>query len=111
VLGKSGDILDSYHAERHPVAARVLQSTRAQGILFIPDEDVAALREVFIDLVDVRALAARVAGLDHGVRLPGHDFGLLRDGRWRTVDTPAGPVTVRPDGYVGVRRPLGDQPS
>ncbi|MEV0717116.1 FAD-dependent monooxygenase [Asanoa sp. NPDC050611] len=66
IRGESGDdLLDTYHAERHPVAARVLQSTRAQGVLLVPDEDVAALREVFAELVDRRALAERVAGLDH----------------------------------------------
>ena len=41
IRGESGDdLLDTYHAERHPVAARVLESTRAQGVLFVPDEDV-----------------------------------------------------------------------
>ncbi|WP_433223147.1 FAD-dependent monooxygenase [Dactylosporangium sp. CS-047395] len=101
IRGESGDeLLDTYHAERHPVAARVLQSTRAQGILYVPDEDVHALRAVFTELVDHRALAARIAGLDHGHRLPGLDLSLLHDGRRHTVDTPAGPVRVRPDGFA-----------
>lgn len=94
------DLLDTYHAERHPVAARVLQSTRAQGILLVPDEDVQALREVFAETMAVRTLAERVAGLDHGLRLPGLDLTLLHDGRRHTVPTPGGQVTVRPDGYL-----------
>jgi 2-polyprenyl-6-methoxyphenol hydroxylase-like FAD-dependent oxidoreductase len=96
IRGESGDdLLDTYHAERHPVAARVLQSTRAQGVLFVPDEDVAALRAIFTELVDARALAERVAGLDHGDRVPGLDHGLLHDGRRHVIDG----VPVRPDGF------------
>ncbi|BCY13085.1 FAD-dependent monooxygenase [Actinoplanes sp. L3-i22] len=96
IRGEAGDeLLDTYHAERHPVAARVLQSSRAQGVLFVPDEDVAALRAVFAEMVDGRALAARVAGLDHGDRIPGLDHRLLRHGRRRVIDG----VHVRPDGF------------
>jgi 2-polyprenyl-6-methoxyphenol hydroxylase-like FAD-dependent oxidoreductase len=98
--GSPDALLDTYHAERHPVAARVLQSTRAQGVLMVPDEDVTALREVFTDLVDRDALAARVAGLDHGRRLPGLDLSVLHDGRRHVVETPSGPVRVRPDGFM-----------
>jgi 2-polyprenyl-6-methoxyphenol hydroxylase-like FAD-dependent oxidoreductase len=105
IRGESGDdLLDTYHAERHPVAARVLESTRAQGVLFVPDEDVRALREVFTDLVDSQALAMRVAGLDHGNRLPGLDLTLLHDGRRHVVDLGSGPVTIRPDGFVATER-------
>src|SRR5215475_13608834 len=32
-------LLDTYHAERHPVAARVLRDTRAQVALQRPDEN------------------------------------------------------------------------
>jgi 2-polyprenyl-6-methoxyphenol hydroxylase-like FAD-dependent oxidoreductase len=101
IRGEAGDdLLDTYHAERHPVAERVLQSTRAQGVLLVPDEDVVALRSVFAELVDRQALAARVAGVDHGLRMPGLDLNLLHDGRHHVVETPAGPVTVRPDGFL-----------
>ncbi|HEV7708532.1 MAG TPA: FAD-dependent monooxygenase [Asanoa sp.] len=100
IRAESGDeLLDTYHAERHPVAARVLASTRAQGVLLVPDEDVTALRAVFTELVDTRTLAARVAGLDHGDRLPELDLTVLHDGRRHVVNTPQGPVAVRPDGY------------
>ncbi|GIF48265.1 2-polyprenyl-6-methoxyphenol hydroxylase-like FAD-dependent oxidoreductase [Asanoa ferruginea] len=112
IRGESGDdLLDTYHAERHPVAARVLQSTQAQGVLLVPDEDVTALRAVFAELVDTRALAARVAGLDHGNRLPDLDLTVLHDGRRHVVNTPQGPVTVRPDGYVAGVDPWIDSDS
>jgi 2-polyprenyl-6-methoxyphenol hydroxylase-like FAD-dependent oxidoreductase len=99
--GESPDaLLDTYHRERHPVAARVLQASRAQGVLMVPDEDVTALRELFAEMVDSQALARRVAGLDHGRRLPGLDLSLLHAGRRVVVDTPDGPVRVRPDGFI-----------
>ncbi|BCJ40978.1 FAD-dependent oxidoreductase [Actinoplanes ianthinogenes] len=96
IRGESGDeLLDTYHAERHPVAVRVLQASRAQGVLFLQDEDVIAMREIFAELVDAHALAARVAGLDHGDRVPGLDFSLLHDGRRKVIDG----VRIRPDGF------------
>ncbi|MGA8521222.1 MAG: FAD-dependent monooxygenase [Pseudonocardiaceae bacterium] len=64
-------LLDSYHAERHPVAARVLATTRAQGVLMSPPpdaDDVLALREIIIDLAGLpdtnRYLAGLMSGLD-----------------------------------------------
>lgn len=45
-------LLDSYHAERHPEGARVLTSTRAQGVLLDDDPGAKALRELFSKLLD-----------------------------------------------------------
>ncbi|WP_443071467.1 FAD-dependent monooxygenase [Streptomyces sp. NBC_01465] len=44
-------LLDSYHAERHPVAERVLNNTRAQSALVRPGPQTDALREVFSSLM------------------------------------------------------------
>jgi 2-polyprenyl-6-methoxyphenol hydroxylase-like FAD-dependent oxidoreductase len=44
-------LLDSYHAERHPVAERVLHNTRAQSALIRPGPQTDALREVFSALM------------------------------------------------------------
>ncbi|MFD1524053.1 FAD-dependent oxidoreductase [Pseudonocardia yunnanensis] len=64
-------LLDSYHAERHPVAARVLAMTRAQSVLMSPPpdaDDVRALRDIMIDLARLpdanRYLAGMMSGLD-----------------------------------------------
>ncbi|MEU7898923.1 FAD-dependent monooxygenase [Nonomuraea sp. NPDC049152] len=47
VRGLAGeDLLDTYTAERHPVAATVLRNTRAQVALMRPGPQVDALREV-----------------------------------------------------------------
>ena len=65
-------ILDSYHAERHPIAARVLQNTRAQSALGRPGAQTDALREVFGSLIEFdevnRYLAYMITALD--VRYP-----------------------------------------
>jgi 2-polyprenyl-6-methoxyphenol hydroxylase-like FAD-dependent oxidoreductase len=44
-------LLDTYHAERHPVGERVLMNTRAQVTLSVPGEQVTALRELFSQLL------------------------------------------------------------
>jgi 2-polyprenyl-6-methoxyphenol hydroxylase-like FAD-dependent oxidoreductase len=45
------NLLDSYTAERHPVAARVLENTRAQVALIRPDPLTSALRTIVSDLM------------------------------------------------------------
>ncbi|ACZ91413.1 FAD-dependent monooxygenase [Streptosporangium roseum] len=44
-------LLDTYHGERHPVAARVLWNVRAQTALADPDPGVDPLRELFAELM------------------------------------------------------------
>jgi len=61
-------LLESYHAERHPVAARVLRTTMAQVALRRPDERTEALRETVAELLSAdeprRRFAAMMSGLD-----------------------------------------------
>jgi len=69
VRGQSPDVLlDTFHAERHPVAARVLQNTMAQVALTTPDERHDALRAQFAELLALdeprRRIAAMLTGLD-----------------------------------------------
>lgn len=125
VRGEAGDdLLDSYHDDRHPAGSAVLANTRAQGVLMVPDEDVACLRETFVDLLGVpeanRRLAGTISGIglayaagEHplvGRRMP--DLPLpdgttvaerLRSGRHVLLEggeLPAARILVRPDGYV-----------
>ena len=62
------DLLDTYHAERHPVAARVLQNTMAQTALTRGDARTGALRGAMSELLDMdeprRRFAAMISGLD-----------------------------------------------
>ena len=61
-------LLDTYHAERHPVAARVLRNTMAQIALRRPDDRTKALGDYVSELLSMdeprRRLAAEMSGLD-----------------------------------------------
>ena len=61
-------LLDTYHAERHPVAARVLRNTMAQVALLRPDDRIEALRDVVSELLSMdeprTQFAAMMSGLD-----------------------------------------------
>jgi 2-polyprenyl-6-methoxyphenol hydroxylase-like FAD-dependent oxidoreductase len=61
-------LLDTYQAERHPIAARVLRDTLAQVALFRQDDRTKALGEFITELLRMdeprRRLAARMSGLD-----------------------------------------------
>jgi 3-(3-hydroxy-phenyl)propionate hydroxylase len=107
VEGTSPDsLLDSNHAERHPVGARVLRTTMALNALAREDDRIDALRDVIAEVLsDEQArnrIAGRLSGLDihydlgdgHpllGRRVPDLDlvtgdgplrvFGLLHDAR------------------------------
>ena len=60
-------LLDTYHAERHPVAARVLRNTMAQVALRRPDDRTKALGDTVSELLGMdeprRRLAAEMSGL------------------------------------------------
>src|ERR687891_535498 len=61
-------LLDTYHAERHPVAARVLRNTMAQVALRRQEDRIKAVGEIVSELLSMdeprRRLAARMSGLD-----------------------------------------------
>lgn len=60
-------LLDSYHAERHPIGARVLRLTMAQIALSRGDDRSEALREVVGDLLGMEAARKRYAGIMSGL--------------------------------------------
>jgi 2-polyprenyl-6-methoxyphenol hydroxylase-like FAD-dependent oxidoreductase len=112
VDGTSPDsLLDTYHAERHPVAERVLKQTMALTVMQHRDDRMQALVEVVSELAAMaeprRRLAGRHSGLDirydlgdgHpqlGLRMPDLDlttaggairvFELLHDARPLLID-------------------------
>jgi 2-polyprenyl-6-methoxyphenol hydroxylase-like FAD-dependent oxidoreductase len=115
-------LLDTYHAERHPVAARMQSFVRAQSVLLAPGEQVSALRELVGELLTherpLRDVIDRLLGLD--IRYdydpgttPAHplaggwapDLPLLTDHghtRLATLMRPARPVLLdlTPDGRL-----------
>lgn len=62
------NLLDTYHAERHPVAARILRTTMAYVALRRPDARTEALRDTVAELLGAseprRRFAAMMFGLD-----------------------------------------------
>ncbi|MEW2415533.1 rifampin monooxygenase [Streptomyces sp. NPDC046866] len=126
-------LLDSYHAERHPVGARVLRNTRAQMTLLGTEPGPTALRELLSELMDFEEVNRYVTGMitavdvrydlgeGHGLlgrRLrdvqlgQGRLYGLMHGGRGLLLDQ-AGGLSVegwadRVDHVVGVSAELRD---
>jgi len=68
-------LLDTYHAERHPVAARVLRNAMAQvALLRRPDDRINALRDTMSELLGMDAPRKRFAGMMSGLDIH-YDLG------------------------------------
>ena len=106
-------LLDTYHAERHPVAARMLDYVAAQELLMLGGPEVEPLRAVFAEVLGVERarahLAAVMSNLDdrYGPPGPAPMGRRVPNPRPRTepvVVRPgspdAAPLLLRPDGHV-----------
>lgn len=95
-------LLDSYHAERHPVGRRVLMHTRAQGLVLQRTPESIAMRELLTELMQDEQALRRIVDL-----LQGYDLHYPMDetdpaphplvGRWvpdLALTTDAGPTRV-----------------
>jgi hypothetical protein len=99
VKGASPDqLLDTYHDERHPVAARVLRATLAGSALSRSDDRLDALRDTLAELLSMDEPRLRYAGMMSGLDIhydlgPGHP---LLGRRMPDLDlvTADGPVRV-----------------
>ena len=61
-------LLDTYHSERHPVAARVLRNTMSQTALMRPaDARLEALRETMAEILGIDEARKRFAGMMSGL--------------------------------------------
>jgi len=67
-------LLDTYHAERHPVGARVLQNTMAQVALHRTDERTKAARDIVGELLEMDEPRKRIAGMMSGLDIR-YDLG------------------------------------
>jgi 2-polyprenyl-6-methoxyphenol hydroxylase-like FAD-dependent oxidoreductase len=103
-----GGLLDSYHDERHPVGARVLRNTLAQGMLYLSGEEIEPLRAVMSELMAIpdvaRHLSGMVSGLDirYDVGLSGHPLLGARMPNWE-LETSGGGRTRVADMLHGAR--------
>src|SRR5829696_276689 len=68
IKGISPDnLLDTYHAERHPVGARVLKATMAQVALHREDARTLAVRDIVGDLLRMEEPRKYIAGMMSGL--------------------------------------------
>jgi 2-polyprenyl-6-methoxyphenol hydroxylase-like FAD-dependent oxidoreductase len=67
-------LLDTYHAERHPVAARVLRNTMAQVALRRPDDRIKALGDTVSELLGMDEPRKRFASMMSGLGIH-YDLG------------------------------------
>ena len=120
-------LLDSYHAERHPVGARVLDNTRAQTLPADPAPETLAVHRLLTELAELpevnRYLAGMVSGFDIRYDLDGPDHPLLGGrlpdveldigGRRRWVSelfhTGRGVLLSTESRYLDVARPWSDR--
>jgi 3-(3-hydroxy-phenyl)propionate hydroxylase len=75
IKGTSPDsLLDTYHAERHPVGARVLKATMAQVALHREDDRTLAVRDIVGDLLKMQEPRRHIAGMMSGLDIR-YDLG------------------------------------
>ena len=75
VQGRSPDsLLDTYHAERHPVGARVMRTTMAATTLQRGDDRTMAVNEIITDLFKAEETRKRYAGMLSGLDIH-YDLG------------------------------------
>jgi 3-(3-hydroxy-phenyl)propionate hydroxylase len=90
-------LLDTYHAERHPVGARVLQNTMAQRAIGANDERTVALRGILAELLTMDQPRKHIAGMISGLDVA-YDLGEghpLLGRRMPDLDLGAGDGPVR----------------
>ncbi|MFP5318701.1 MAG: FAD-dependent monooxygenase [Acidimicrobiia bacterium] len=91
-------LLDTYHRERHPVGARVLQNTMAQVALGNSDDRHLALREMVAELLAMEEPRRRIVGMISGLDVH-YDVGEAHPLLGRRipdldVNTAAGPTRI-----------------
>ena len=89
-------LLDTYHAERHPVAARVLHNTLAQVALTRTGARAEALRDIVAELLGMDEPRRRIAGMMTGLDIHYGSNGSNIDG---------GTGAAEPHPLIGRRMP------
>ncbi|WP_205876600.1 FAD-dependent monooxygenase [Mycobacterium camsae] len=90
------ELLDTYEAERRPVAERLIMHSRAQLALIRPGPEITALRELFGELLTIPGVIGHLGDLVSGADTR---YGTEADhpwvGRWVPDFAVSGPVGVR----------------
>jgi 2-polyprenyl-6-methoxyphenol hydroxylase-like FAD-dependent oxidoreductase len=87
----SGELLDSYHQERHAAGARVLLHTQAQGLL--AGDDLGPLRDLFAQLCELDGVGRYLAELTTGVETR-YEMGEFAGHPWLGRMAPDIPVLI-----------------
>lgn len=103
-------LLDTYHAERHPVGARIVTNTLVQRTLYLGGPEAQPLRDLFAELVQIEEVRRHLVGL---VSSTGHVRRWMRPGHTTTpwngrcwAASGSGSATPRaPSGRSVTRRP------
>ena len=70
----SDGLLDTYHAERHPIGRDLIRNARAASMLYLGDADVDPMRGVMGELVAYKDAAGHLAGIVSGLGIR-YDMG------------------------------------
>jgi 2-polyprenyl-6-methoxyphenol hydroxylase-like FAD-dependent oxidoreductase len=68
------DLLDTYHAERHPVGQQLVRNAQAASMLYLGDADMDPVRSVLAELVAYKDAAGHLAGIVSGLGIR-YDMG------------------------------------
>jgi 2-polyprenyl-6-methoxyphenol hydroxylase-like FAD-dependent oxidoreductase len=60
-------LLDTYHAERHPIGQQLLRNAQAASMLYLGDADMDPIRSVMGELVAYKDAAGHLAGMVSGL--------------------------------------------
>ena len=105
--GADEALLDTYHAERHPLGARVIHNTRAQLALMNPSPDVDPLRDLMTELLGLEAVGRHLGDMISAQEIEGFlpNAALRVNGAETSVSEllwPGRPVLIVLDGVVRV---------
>ncbi|MFF3646580.1 FAD-dependent monooxygenase [Streptomyces sp. NPDC002564] len=67
-------LLDTYHAERHPVGEHLIRNAQAASLLYLGDADIDPLRGVLGELMTHKDAAGQLAGIVSGLGIT-YDMG------------------------------------
>ncbi len=65
-------LLDTYHAERHPIGQQLIRNAQAASMLYLSDADLDPMRSVLTELMAYREAAEHLAGIVSGLGIRYH---------------------------------------
>jgi 2-polyprenyl-6-methoxyphenol hydroxylase-like FAD-dependent oxidoreductase len=91
-----GGLLDTYHAERHPIGEQLIRNTQASVLLRLTGPEMEPMRDVMRELVSYKDAAGHLAGMVSGLGVR-YDMG-QGDHPMLGLRMPVDDKLIRPDG-------------